>query len=186
MADLGVVTGLGISAGKLKEPARVCEPCTEGSMRKSHDRAIGHTYEVIELLHTDLAGPVNVPSLGGARYALSLVDDRSNFASVGFLKKKDEAAWFIESEIRRLETLSGRRVKFLRSDRGGEFEHRLKAVCERMGITQQKTLPDSHQSPNGVAESFNQVLFNKVRTLLAGSDLPKNPLISSDLPHSKP
>ena len=46
--------------------------------------------EILELIHSDVFGPVPVPSLGGAIYYVSFIDDFSRNTSMYFLKKKSE------------------------------------------------------------------------------------------------
>jgi len=43
--------------------------------------------KVLELLHMDLMGPMQVESLGGRRYAFVVVDDYSRFTWINFIKK---------------------------------------------------------------------------------------------------
>ena len=47
--------------------------------------------EPYNLVHTDLAGPFSVQSLGGAYYYMTLIGDHTRYAEIYFLKKKSEA-----------------------------------------------------------------------------------------------
>jgi hypothetical protein len=49
------------------------------------------TSKVLELLHMDLMGPMQVESLGGKRYALVVVDDYSRYTWVNFIRVKSDA-----------------------------------------------------------------------------------------------
>lgn len=42
--------------------------------------------ELLELAHTNVCGPVNKESIGGAKYLLTFIDDMSRFVIVYFLK----------------------------------------------------------------------------------------------------
>ena len=44
--------------------------------------------ELLELVHSDVFGPVSVPSLGGSRYCVPFIDDFSRMTWIYFLKKK--------------------------------------------------------------------------------------------------
>jgi hypothetical protein len=46
--------------------------------------------EIIELIHTDVCGPMQTMSLGGAGYFLIFVDDRSRFTWAYFIRKKSD------------------------------------------------------------------------------------------------
>ena len=45
---------------------------------------------ILELVHSDVFGPVLVPSLGGSKYYLSFIDEFSKMTWIYFLKKKSE------------------------------------------------------------------------------------------------
>ena len=48
------------------------------------------TTKVLELLHMDLMGPMQVESLGGKRYAFVCVDDFSRFTWINFIREKSD------------------------------------------------------------------------------------------------
>ncbi|KAL8094127.1 hypothetical protein AgCh_035841 [Apium graveolens] len=56
--------------------------------------------ELLQLLHMDLFGPVNVLSISRKIYFLVIVDDFSKFSWTYFLKSKDEASEIIINHIR--------------------------------------------------------------------------------------
>ena len=46
--------------------------------------------QILELVHSDVFGPVKVPSLGKSMYYVSFIDDFSRNTWIYFLKKKSE------------------------------------------------------------------------------------------------
>ncbi|CAI7802486.1 unnamed protein product, partial [Closterium sp. NIES-53] len=71
-----------------------------------------------------------------------------------------------------VERESGKRVKAIRSDRGGEFlGAEFRSWLKRHGIKQQLTTAFTPQS-NGVAERANQTIIEGGRTILVDSGLP--------------
>ena len=46
--------------------------------------------EILELLHSDVFGPVTVPSLGGSMYYVSFIDDISEKTWIYFLRNKSK------------------------------------------------------------------------------------------------
>jgi hypothetical protein len=44
----------------------------------------------LELIHSDVFGPIPIPSLGGSLYYVSFIDDFSRKTWLYFLKKKSE------------------------------------------------------------------------------------------------
>nr|KAJ0202404.1 hypothetical protein LSAT_V11C600314680 [Lactuca sativa] len=120
----------------------------------------------------DLFGPIPVRSLGGNKYTLVVVDEFTRFTWVVFLKKKSHAAQEIISLIRKNETLTGLKVKQLRSDHGTEFRNStLEEFCDHKGIGQNFSAPRTPQQ-NGVTERRNRTLIEVGRTLMIHAGLP--------------
>ena len=71
-----------------------------------------------------------------------------------------------------VEKVTGKSVKILRSDYGGEYKSRqFKEFTSECGIRHEFTVPKTPEQ-NGVAERLNRVLIEKVRTMLEQSRLP--------------
>lgn len=67
---------------KLKiDEGRICGECQIGKQTNMSHKKLQHltTSKVLELLHMDLMGPMQVDSLGGKMYAYVVVDDFSRF-----------------------------------------------------------------------------------------------------------
>ena len=67
-------------------------------------------------MHTDLVGPTTTKGLKGERYFMLLVDDYTRMTAVCFLRNKSEAI-----ENFKIYKEMDSKIKFLRSDNGGEF-----------------------------------------------------------------
>ena len=71
-----------------------------------------------------------------------------------------------------VEKVTGKSVKILRSDNGGEYKSRqFKEFTSECGIRHEFTVPKTPEQ-NGVAERLNRVLIEKARTMLVQSRLP--------------
>ncbi|KAK4401965.1 Retrovirus-related Pol polyprotein from transposon TNT 1-94 [Sesamum angolense] len=71
------------------------------------------------------------------------------------------------------ETQTGKKLKRLRSDRGGEYESsKFTEYCQTFGIIHEETPPYSPSS-NGVAERKNRTFKDMINSLLLTSGLPK-------------
>ena len=71
-----------------------------------------------------------------------------------------------------MEKSSGRKIKTLRSDNGGEYTStEFTSFLTKEGIKHELTIPHTPQQ-NGVAERLNRTLIEGVRTMLADSKLP--------------
>ena len=71
----------------------VCPSCALGKQHRASfpTEATHRASCVLELIHANLAGPMEVVSLGGSRYYMLLVDDFSRKSWVFFLSLKSEA-----------------------------------------------------------------------------------------------
>lgn len=70
-----------------------CSACASGKARKANisKEPMEHATVPMELIHTDLCGPMEVASLGGSYYKATMVDDYSRFGRSTYLKKKSDA-----------------------------------------------------------------------------------------------
>jgi hypothetical protein len=80
--------------------------------------------EVLELLHGDLCGPITPVTPSGKRYFRLLVDDHSRYMWVALLATKDEAPVAIRHIQAAVERKSGKQLRALRTDGGGESSPR--------------------------------------------------------------
>ena len=141
--------------------------------RERFPKATSHrASQVLDLIHTDLVGPLKVPSLSGSRYFIVFTDDFSRKSWVYFLKTKGEAfSKFQEFKIR-VENEIGRKIITLRSDQGGEFQSRdFISFCKNHGIFQQLTMARTPQQ-NGVAERRNRTIIERARSMASTSSCP--------------
>ena len=108
----------GDKLGKLQ----FCENCVFGkSTRLKFKRADNVTSGILNYIHSDLWGPSKHPTLGGASYFLSVIDDYSRKLWVYVLKTKEEAFQKSKDWKVMVEVQIGRKVKKLRTDNGWEF-----------------------------------------------------------------
>ncbi|KAL0392502.1 UNVERIFIED_CONTAM: Retrovirus-related Pol polyprotein from transposon TNT 1-94 [Sesamum radiatum] len=89
------------------------------------------------------------------------------------MKNKDEALDKLILFKNEAETQTGKKLKRLRSDRGGEYESsKFTEYCQTFGIIHEETPPYSPSS-NGVAERKNRTFKDMINSLLLTSGLPK-------------
>jgi len=125
----------------------------------------------LELIHTDVVGPMDVETIDGERYALTIIDEFTGYSSVVLLKQKSEAAKEVIAVVTQWETQLGCNVKQIRTDNGTEFNG-LDSFCKKRGIAHQRTDPYCHQE-NGKVERLNRTLQEKARCILAEAQLPQ-------------
>ena len=100
----------------------LCEHCLYGK----HNRLkspYGDTREkeILELIHSDVFGPVPIPSLGGCLYYVRFIDYFSRNTWLYFLKKKSKVFNKFKEFKALVENQTRNKIKMLRTDNGGEF-----------------------------------------------------------------
>jgi transposase InsO family protein len=129
----------------------------------------------LELLHTDVSGPKNVPNIDGSFYFVTIIDDYSRFAHVDLVANKSDTQACLRQFILNAEAAfsgQGFKVQKIRSDNGGEYSsHSLADFLFDRGIEHNFTVPYKPQQ-NGRAERLNRTLQDKARCLLIQSRLP--------------
>ena len=95
-----------------------CECCIECKMARSPFPPVaGKTStEVLDIIHSDVCGPMEETTLGGCRYYMTLIDDHSRYTFVYFLKKKSEAEDKIREYVKLVQNQFGRKPRIIRSD----------------------------------------------------------------------
>ena len=69
----------------------LCEHCVYGNQnRVSFLSSVKRANKILELVHSDVFGPVSVPSLGNFVYYVSFIDDFSRNTWIYFFRKKSE------------------------------------------------------------------------------------------------
>jgi hypothetical protein len=76
---------------------------------------------ILQLVHSDVFGPVSVPSLGKSMYYVSFIDDFSRNTWIYFLKKKSEVFDRFKELKSLVENQTKKIIKVLRTDNGREF-----------------------------------------------------------------
>eukprot|EP00892_Ulva_mutabilis_P006540 jgi/Ulvmu1/4258/UM193_0007.1 len=125
----------------------------------------------LELVHSDLMGPLDVQSAGGNKYVLTAIDDFSGMAAIKFLRHKSAAATQLKAILNVWERDTDLRVKKLRTDRGTEY-NKIEEWCKSQGIRRDKSVAYTPQQ-NGRAERFNRTITERVRAMLHSSGVAK-------------
>ena len=116
---------------------------------------------------------VGITSPGGYRYWVTFIDDYTHFRAVMFMKRKSDTFKTFRQFKAWAETVTGRKIKILRHDKGGEYmSNEFIAFCKEHGIAVQKTARNRPQQ-NGVSERANRTLAEMLTAALNESGLPK-------------
>lgn len=152
-----------------------CETCVMGKCHRLPFKASeAYTKEVLELVHSDLCGPIEINSLAGSRYMLTFLDDFSHKTFIYFQKTKDEAFENFKTFKKLVENQTGKTIKTLRTDNGGEYvSAAFECFLKDSGIIHQLTVPYTAEQ-NGKAERLNRTIVEKLRCMLIDSELPNS------------
>jgi len=149
-----------------------CDVCTMGKMTQGRNRGPRvRSNAPLELVHTDLTGPIDPISTEGFRYAVTFTDDYSGAIFVYFLKHKSDTLAATEKFLADCAPFGN--VLSLRSDNGSEFTSRaFQSFLIKNRIKHETSAPYSpHQ--NGTAERQFRTLFEMGRCLLMEAKLDK-------------
>ena len=178
MLKCNIVEGMEVSNNKIQEGEK-CHSCSYGKMhRLPFPKQSSHrASKCLEIVHTDLCGPMQVETASGSKYMLTFIDDFSRFTVVYFLTRKSEvlekfqefANVYEKSFANKIQELS---VLTIRSDNGGEYKSdKFTEYCRSKGINRQFTNPDTPQQ-NGVSERYNRTIMEGVRSMIYHANLP--------------
>ncbi|GLI61680.1 hypothetical protein VaNZ11_004116 [Volvox africanus] len=172
----GMVSGVRFAKEQVKGAgdAGVCEPCVMSRQRRGPFPSTGHKVDQpLALIHLDVCGPMPERTPTGSLYLTVLLDDYTGFSAVAFTPTKEAVKDKVMTMVNQLETYSGFRVKEVRSDQGGEFINSpLQEFFRTKGIRHGPTVGYAPEQ-NGAAERLNRTLLEKMRALLAESQLPQ-------------
>ena len=94
-------TGINLTSADIKTTsADSCDACILGKQhRLPFNASTTITSKPLELLHTDLCGPMPVPSHGGNLYFITLLDDHTGYSLISPLRRKSDAAAFLKTNL---------------------------------------------------------------------------------------
>ena len=183
-----------------------CEACIMGNMfRKpfqplcSDDKA---KTRLLELIHSDVIGPMQTQTMRGYRYIIIFTDDHSRYTKVYFMKAKSEAPAKFKEYVAKVEKQHPKlKVCRIRVDGGGVYASREKFLeyLAEEGIIREVSAPYSQQQ-NGISERCNHTVLDPALSMLKHAVMPnklwaeavstavyiKNRLPSQTLPNSTP
>lgn len=189
MVDNNIVTGIDLK--KQKSNNIECDGCTLGKGHRSPipKKSKSRSSNILELVHSDVNGPLDTASLGGSRYFITFIDDFSKWTVVYTMRKKSDSFNCFKIYHKYAEVHTGRQmnklnvirrsnkteeqIKALRTDNGGEYiSNQFKDYLLEHGISHQLTVAYTPQQ-NGVAERMNRTLVDLVRSMIHSAGLEK-------------
>jgi transposase InsO family protein len=151
----------------------ICNRCAQGkNIKNPFPKRDSKAEGVLELIHSNVCGPMPSSSISGYVYYVSFIDDYSRKTWIYLLKSKDEVFNKFKELKVLIENLFERKIKILRSNNGGEYTSKEFVNFYRdVGIKRELNTPYNPQQ-NGVAERKNGTIMEAVKTMVHDKDLP--------------
>ena len=77
----------------------LCVDCIKGKQTKHNKKGATRSTQLLEIIHTDICGPFDVPSFGGEKYFITFIDDFSRYGYVYLLHEKYQSVDALEIYI---------------------------------------------------------------------------------------
>ncbi|KAL0278108.1 UNVERIFIED_CONTAM: hypothetical protein PYX00_000019 [Menopon gallinae] len=144
-----------------------CEICARGKIHQlPFKKSTSRSENALDLVHSDICGPMKVRSAGGARFFVTFIDDYSRYTEVYMLKNKSDVLEKFKVFKARVENFTGRKIKCIRTDNAREYlSKEFKNILEECGISRQLSAEYTPQQ-NGIAERANRTLIEMARCLM--------------------
>ena len=105
----------------------------------------------------------------GKKYVLTIIDDFARYCIAIPIQAKSDTTEILKQAIKEVQLATGRKVKIIQADRGGEFKHGvLDNWCKVKGIIQKETVA-YHSETNAIVERLNWTLQDIARTAMIGA-----------------
>ena len=113
MARINVFKGL--ESFKADKGFQKCQACVCGKKNRLPfpQQSETRTKDLLDLVHTDVCGPMSAPSKGGAKYFVTFIDDFPRWIVVSSMKLKSEAFHYFKGFHKYAESHTGCKIQSL-------------------------------------------------------------------------
>jgi hypothetical protein len=150
-----------------------CESCIKCKLaRKPLTPTTSRVTEPLQLVHSDICGPLEI-AIGGGRYTKLFIDDATRHTYEYILKYKSEPLQKFKEWKALREKELGKQGKRFRTDGGSEYTSKIFAeYLKSEDILKETATPYTPQS-DGVIEQANHTIMERVRFMLDDTGLSK-------------
>jgi hypothetical protein len=155
--------------------SRKCTPCLcAKKTRKPFPPSESKAEAKLERIHSDICGQFP-DSEGNTTYNLIFMDEVTRWAHSIDLKDKSSATLKekFSEYIAEVGRQTGKKVKKLHVNGGGEYKGQLTPILKSLGIKYEPTPPQTPEC-NGKAEGMNRTLNDMVHAMLAQANMPNS------------
>ncbi|KAL4292111.1 hypothetical protein GQ457_14G000650 [Hibiscus cannabinus] len=151
----------------------ICAGCQYGKAHQLlYEESNYRANEPLELIHSDVFGPVKQTSFGGMKYMVTFIDDFSKYVWIYFMKEKSETLSKFKEFKKVAEAEVGKKICWLRTDNGGEYtSDEFANFLQEYQVRRQFTCANTPQQ-NGIAERKNRHLTEICRSMLHARNVP--------------
>lgn len=151
-----------------------CIHCCEGKQARLPFSNTGtRATQPLEVIHSDLCGPMECSSHAGMRYFITFIDDYTRMVHIYFMKDKLNVLEIFKDFKLKVENKLSHNIKTIRTDNGKEYCNvHFEKYLSDSGIVHQTSTPYTPQH-NGMAERMNRTLVERARCMLFYADLNK-------------
>ena len=152
-----------------------CEGYVESKMCRNPFKLVGvRSTRKLQLVHSNMCGPMPTESLGGHKYFVKFTDDYSRHCFVYFMKHPFE----VLSKFKEFEAITTTecdlKIRALRTGSGSEYiSIELKEYLKHRGIRHELTVPYNPEQ-NAVAERLNRTLMEAAQSVISHAGLTSN------------
>ncbi|KAJ9544451.1 hypothetical protein OSB04_024158 [Centaurea solstitialis] len=110
---------------------QVCVECIKGKQANARRLGSNRAIDVLELIYTDICGPFPTASWNGQRYFITFIDDYSRYGYLYLIHEKSQSLDVFKDFKAEVELQLGKKIKAVRSNRGGEYYGRYEGSGEQ-------------------------------------------------------
>lgn len=169
------VHNLVIGFPKIIKVDKVCNSCLFGKQSRvpfPKTRKWKATHK-LELVHTDIGGPMKTLSLNGSKFYMMFIDDMTRFSWIYFLKMKSETLNVFTKFKAFAENQTNSSIKVLMSDKGTKYTtNEFEKYLAQLGIVHWLIVIYSPQQ-NRTFKRKNKSVMEMTRCLLFEMNSPK-------------
>lgn len=152
-----------------------CEVCVSAKQTRNSFNKLKkeRSSRPLELIHSDVCGPMETETWNGMRYFASFTDDFMHVTKIYLMRQKSELFSCFQQYEAMATAHFERPISRIRCDNGGEYKNtKFSEFCAKKGIQIEFTVAYTPEQ-NGVSERLNRTLVNKTRAMLIGKSVPK-------------
>ena len=115
----------------------------ESKFAKALFYSIERQSEPLDLIHTDICDLKFMQTRGGKKYFITFIDDCIRYCYIYLLRSKKKVLEDFELFKTKVENQLRKRIKEIRSKRGGEYDALVNKFCVEHKIIHETTIPYS-------------------------------------------